>query len=130
MAEMEKALIDRLLADAPVAAILGTRAYFAIAPQRPVPPYAVIFRVSGARIHSLEKAGGLALPRVQLDCFAKTALSARELARACRVCLDGFRGTQSLVDVQAVLLLDEMDVYEETPELHRVSQDYRVWVRE
>lgn len=130
MAEAEKAIIDRLLGDSEVTAFVGSRIFFTQAPQAPVLPYVVIFRVGTNPIHSLELAAGLLAARLQVDIFAKTAKSTRDIARVVKTNLDGFRGTQSGVDVQSVLLLDSMDGYEEASELQRVTQDYRVWYKE
>lgn len=130
MAEAEQALIDRLKADAAVSALVGTRIYFTEAPQAPALPYVVIFRVGDRPVHSLECSSGLHFARLQVDGFAKSAKTARDVMRAVKTSLDGFRGIQSTVDVQSVLLLDSMDGYEEAPELKRVTHDYRVCYRE
>lgn len=130
MAEAEKAIIDRLGANATVSALVSSRVYFTEAPQTPAIPYAVIYRIDSPRVHSMTGPSGLAAARIQVDCYAKTAKEAREVGAAVRVSLDGFRGLQSGVNVQGVLLLDEMDGYSESSELKRVTQDYRVWYRE
>lgn len=130
MAEAEQALIDLLKADASVAAIVGTRIYFTQAPQTPVLPYAVMFRVDGPRVYGMEGASGLVAARVQIDIYSKTAKQARDVGRTIRQVLSGFRGEQSGVNLQAVLLLDEGDGYEDSPELQRVTHDYRVWYQE
>lgn len=130
MAEAEKAIIDILLADAAVTALVGTRVYFATAPQAPVLPYIVMYRISAPRVHSLEGPSGLAAARIQIDMYAKSGASARAVGEAVRVALDCFRDEQSGVNLQCVLLLDEMDGYSEDPELRYVTHDYRVWYNE
>ena len=130
MAEAEKAIIDILLANAPVIALVGNRVYFAVAPQAPLLPYVVIHRISAPRVHSLEGPSGLAAARIQVDMYAKSGAGARAVGAAVRVALDGFRDEQSGVNLQGVLLLDEMDGYSEDPELRYVTHDYRVWYNE
>ena len=130
MAEAEKAVIDRLLADATVDSVMGDRVYFTDSPQPVTMPFAVLTRIDAPRVHSMTGPSGLAAARIQVDCYAKTASTARAAAAAIRVSLDGFRGLQSGINVQGVLLLDEMDGYSEDSESRRVTQDYRVWYRE
>jgi Protein of unknown function (DUF3168) len=127
VAELEQAFIGRINADPEANAYLNGRVYFHMAPQAPALPYAVLFRVDTQQIHSLSSSNKLKRGRVQLDIYANNQTSARKIATTVRDALDGFRGTQSTINVQGVLLLDEFDGYDEEPELRRVTQDYGAW---
>lgn len=130
MAEVEKAIIDKLAATSAVTDILGSRMYVTHGPSNPTPPYLVMFRVSGPRFHSMERSSGLVSARIQMDIYGRTALEARQAAAVVRVAIDGFRGVQSGVTISAILLLDGSDGYDEEPEIRRVIQDYEVWFNE
>jgi len=128
--EVEKALINILKADSGVTALVNTRIFFADSPQTPPVPFILMTRVGTQFVHSLNSNSGLCNARIQLDCYAKTQKEARSVGQAVKAALDTFRGTESEVTIQAVLLLDSMDGYDESPELRRVTQDYHVWYNE
>jgi len=130
MAEAEVGLINKLLATAPLTALVSTRIYFAEAPEPPTLPYVTMTRIDAPRVHSLTGPSGLAAARVQIDVYAKSVKAARAIGKTIREAIDGFRGIQSGVNLQGVLLLDEMDGYSDSLELRRVTQDYRVWYNE
>ncbi len=127
MAEVEEALIDLMLAEAEIVAAVGTRIYFAHAPQAPSLPWVTINRVACERVASLTGPNGLCGAFIQLDAYATTLGGARTLANLCRDAIDGFRGVQSTVNIQGVMHTDETDGY--TPEVNiwRVTQQFKVW---
>jgi len=127
MPEVEKALVNILKTNVAVAALVTTRVFFADSPQSPALPFVLMTRIGTQYVHSLNSNAGLCNARIQLDCYSKTQKEARSVGQAVRLALDIFRGTDSGVNIQAVLLLDTMDAYDETPELRRVTQDYHVW---
>ncbi len=130
MPEVEKALVNILKADVDVAALVVTRVFFADAPQTPPVPFILMTRIGTQYVHSLNSNAGLCNARIQLDCYAKTQKEARSVGQAVKNAIDTFRGTNSDVTIQGVLLLDSMDGYDESPELRRVTQDYHVWYNE
>ncbi len=130
MPEVEKALVTILKADSAVAALVVTRVFFADAPQTPPVPFILMTRIGTQYVHSLNSNAGLSRARIQLDCYAKTQKEARSVGQAVKTALDTFRGIDSDVTIQAVLLLDSMDGFDESPELRRVTQDYHVWYNE
>mgnify|MGYP003557028686 CR=1 FL=1 len=130
MPEVENALVNILKADSAVAALVVTRVFFADAPQTPPVPFILMTRVGTQFVHSLNSNAGLSRARIQLDCYAKTQKEARSVGQAVKDAIDTFRGTNSDVIIQGVLLLDSMDGYDESPELRRVTQDYHVWYNE
>jgi len=127
MPEVERAIISKLLGDSSITNLVQNRIYFSEAPQGVLNAYAVINRISSPRVHSLTGPSGLVKARIQIDIYAYSAMTARTIGRAIEAILDGLREIVITVNIQAILLLDEFDGYEEGPELKRLIQDYRVW---
>jgi len=82
-----------LLRDAPnVADLCGDRVNFGSHPQgKPFP--AIVLNVFGdGEGHTLKGRDGLAIERVQVDCYGETYGAAKLLSRAVSDLLDGYRG--------------------------------------
>lgn len=110
MSVIEEAMVTRLLADATVAAAVGTRIYPVAAPQGATMPHIVYQRISGPRVHSHD-GSDLAHPRFQFACNAATYAAAKALANAVREELDGTHVTQSGVRIDRIQVQNEMDVF-------------------
>lgn len=131
-ANVRAALRQYLLADAPIAAIVGTRVYPSRMPQGEVRTSIVYTRVSEVGDHHLSGPSGLTRTRVQIDSWAQTIDAAVALADAVKECLDGFRGSVqwdenspgNAVTVQGVFFDGSRDLYDDASKLNRVSQDY------
>ena len=131
----EQVCRSALLANAAVAALVGTRVYPVIAPATADLPF-VTWRRSGVqREHTL--AGPMGTPTVILtvDCYATTYEAVRDLADKCRLVLDGFgTGEAESVIVKNVSLTNEADGFiqlagGEMPPVYSVTQTYSVmWV--
>ncbi len=122
----------RLLADSSVSALVGTRIYALVLPQKPTLPAATYQRISGPRLQNLSGDAGRGVARVQIDSWASTYLEAQSLAAAIRLSLNGFIGVLSDGSSPAstrgvVIRLDnERDDFEPDSDLYRVSQDYLI----
>jgi hypothetical protein len=131
----EQVCRSALLANAAVAALVGTRVYPVIAPATADLPF-ITWRRSGVqREHTL--AGPMGTPTVILtvDVFATTYEAVRDLADKCRLVLDGFgTGEAESVVVKHVSLTNEADGFiqlagGEMPPVYSVTQTYSVmWV--
>jgi len=132
MASAENALVARLLATTGVTDIISDRIDPFPLPQNPVRPALTYHKVSGFHFHSLQGSSGLAKPHVQIDCWADPEDEAglQALAEQVRLSLQGFRGTVGGENLQAVLLVDEMDIYEEEDEGLRTALIFEVWICE
>lgn len=131
---MEEALIARLLADAPVAAIAGTRVYPGARPQGSALPAIVVNTISGAPVYDDQGEAGLFSARVQVDAWATTYTAAKLLARAVKNCLSGFVGDQGAIAFRNVLVEVERDLREtgsnESQYEFRTGIDFIVWFKE
>jgi uncharacterized protein DUF3168 len=109
---MEEALIAKLLADAGVAALVGTRVHPGARPQASTLPAIVCNAISANPSYSDDGEDGIAEARVQLDCWGATYSSAKTTARAVKAALSAFDGTVSAVRFRYIALDLEHDIQE------------------
>lgn len=127
---IEAVITKHLTENAGVAALIAGRVYPKQLPQGPTYPAIVYHRISGPRVHSHDGASGLAYPRFQFDCFAKTHVQAKALCDAVRLAIDGFKGLMGGaggVDVQAVFCEDDTDDYDDELKVHVQQLDAVFW---
>jgi len=128
----EKLIADRLQADPAVSAILAGRVYPVIAPASAAIPFATWRRAAVQREQTLS--GPMRMPTVTLaiDLYAETYGAVRELADACRECLDGFGGqVGNSTYVRLVSLQNESDGFVQLaggdlPPVYSVTQSYTI----
>lgn len=139
IADIRLALRALLLADSDVsAAVGGNRIYPAILPQGIVDPSIVYNRISGLGDQHSEGPSGLSRPRMQIDCWARTAADAASLANLVKDALDGYRGPVqwdddspgNTITIQGVFYDSERDIYDADAKLFGVSRDYFIWYEE
>jgi hypothetical protein len=127
-----------ILADAAVAALIGTRLYPAIMPQDPVLPATTYQWISAIRYPNMDDAGGLSTARVQVDCWSDSKAEALEVFEAIRLALDGYRGAFGSIPVYGAFLESERESYEPATDagtgsgvaLYRRSGDYVITYEE
>lgn len=104
------ALRARLIADATISGLVGTRIYPGRAPQKPTMPYLVYHRISTIRESTLD-IGNAKVPevRMQVDVIAATQAVVEEILNAMRLSMDNFIGTSNGVTVLGVSVVDEQD---------------------
>lgn len=128
---VEAFISARLEADAGVGAICADRIYPAMAPQSAVLPFITYIVISEPHLHHMGGASGLAMPRVQVDCFAATSLQAASLGEAVRASIQGFRGTVAGVVIRKCHLVTRTTSMEgpsnatDVP-VYRVTMDYEI----
>lgn len=130
---VEVGLMVYLEADAPLAALVGTRLYPNVLPQRNLTLPAIVWqRIATTRVNSLSGPSGLATPRFQFTCWAATYAAAQAVAEALRTALDGYTGAAGAYTVSDAILEDEGDMYEPSiglkeKEAYGVRVDYTIW---
>lgn len=128
----EAAIRSALVADAAVAALLGTRIYPVIAPASAAAPFATYRRSAVQRQQTLTGPSDVTTVILALDLYAESYEAVRELADKCRRCLDGYGGlSPESVLVHNVSLDNEADGFAqlaggEAPPLYSVSQTYSI----
>lgn len=113
-ADLRRALVAAALADAPLAALVGTRVYPLRIPQKVAARPCLVYQVlSEPRVHTLDGPAGVASATVKLaaaDATLAGALAVADLVRG----FDGFTGLLSgSLFVQETVLYDEQDLYDE-----------------
>lgn len=127
---IESSLRTFLLAQAGVAAIVGTRVYPMVMPQGAAVPCIVYQRVNDNPVHDCGGRGTIGNFLIQLDAYADTFKGARDLGEAVRVCLDCYRGTAGTHSIAAVRQGGGRDFYEDDTQRYRFSVDYSIWAEE
>lgn len=132
---IEQALHDKLADTAGVSALVGSRIYPLLAPQRATRPYVTYQRISTERDFALDGGVGRAQGRIQIDAWAETQLGARAVADAIRAALHGFTGDiawggspAATATIRACRLVDERDFIDDEaqPRLYRISMDFLI----
>lgn len=122
----------------PVTALLGetradgTKGIFQMqAPEACDLPAIVYFQISGEGAGTMDGANVFHTARYQFSCFAKTFIAAKRLQRAVRQALEGFHGTlYENTEVDAVLLVSEVDSIEEEADLFNCPIDFEFLYRD
>lgn len=131
---IQPGLIDYMLADASIAAIVGSRIYPIKMPQGVTAASVVMNRISGLGDHHMQGPSGLSRPRMQIDSYAPTFQAAVTLANAVKERIDGAAGTfgtgSDIVEVQGIFFDTEEDRYDDSADLFRVRQDYFIFYDE
>ena len=139
MKDLRPALRAFLLADADIAAAVGSsRVFPVVLPQEQNGQTSIVYtRISGRGDHHMQGPSGLDRVRVQVDAWAVEPDAADELARAVKARLDGYLGPMPMdgsppveVTVQGVFLDSARDDYDSNAKMHRVSQDFMIWFEE
>jgi hypothetical protein len=121
---VEIAIRDLLLADTTVSGKVGTRIYPVVLPTDcayPAITYQLISDTSSPTLTST----GQQQKRVQIDCWSKTYLEAKQLQTAVRAVLDGFAGALSDGTlIQNCQHDNAVDFFEDSALVHRAMSDY------
>lgn len=100
---MEEDLRALMLADAGVAAAVGTRVTWGSRPQGSALPAVVLHIVGGTKAYHLRGEGGPLQPRVQVNCLGGSYLAALQVCRAVQLALSGYAGTVGTTYFQGIL---------------------------
>ena len=125
-------LIDYLLADSTLAALVSGRIYPETLKKGAAVPAVTLSQISGAPLYADDGETGLVNERVQIDCWAETYAAARAAANAVKGRLSAVADvTQGDTTFILVMLDNEQDRQEPGSQVaeyrHRVIQDYIIW---
>ena len=110
---MKSGLVSLLSAEATITTICSTRIYVNRAPQNATFPHVIITQMSSEENTTLDGASGqLRFLDFDIDCKAKSSVTAESLANAVRTYIDDYSGTAGSYTIGAVVLNDESDDYE------------------
>lgn len=115
---IEDDLRTEVLADAGISALIGTRYYPGVLPQKPTYPAVVAQVVSNVDEPTLDGVANIVRARVQINAWAETYASARSVVDSVRALLDGTTGTWSGTKVGSVRVENEIDTYGEETSIY------------
>lgn len=113
-----------LLADAAIAALVGTRIYPVKLPQGVSGTSLILNEISGQGDHHMQGASGLVTVRMQIGAWATTADGAHALFLAVKEAIDGYRGLMGDVTVQGVFIDSWRDIDDTVANLRGKVADY------
>lgn len=118
----------RLVNDATIAGMVGTRIYWKIRPQNTDLPAIVLGTVSGRREQVMDGPMGTQGTRVQIDCMATSKGAAIALRNAVFALVEG-RGTQGATTFQGGFVNLYRDTVDDTVDgvIHTEMVDATVW---
>jgi hypothetical protein len=131
----EAVLRSALTSNAAVSALIGSRIYPVLAPASASLPLVTWRRAGIERQQTLGAPMGLPRVTVEFSIYGTTYESAREIADAMRVVLDGYGGTIDNTVVRQTSLEQESDDFvtlagADMPPVYQVTQSYDVWWQE
>ena len=110
---MKSGLVSLLSSEATITAISGTRVYIQRAPQNAIFPHVIITQMSSEENGTLDGGSGqLRFLDFDIDCKAKSSVTAESLGNAVRTYIDDYSGTAGSSTIGAVIMNDESDDYE------------------
>jgi len=130
MATLEEGLFTYLSTNADVSALIGTRVFPLRMPERSTFPAIAYTRISGAREASHSGTSNLANSRVQISCWDRNYLTAKQVAQAVVKAMHAYSGAMGSITVYAAFCEDETDSQDEGTNLHRVIVDFSIWHKE
>jgi hypothetical protein len=139
---IEQAIYARLSADAAVTALVGTRVYPVVAPQKTAKPFIVYRRIDTEHANSKTRGRTTDSARalVEVQAIASTYSGARALAEKVRLSLQNYSGAVSIagggtVNIGGIISQGEADEPEMPSDMsdeprHKISQDFACWFNE
>jgi hypothetical protein len=128
-----EAVLQRIILAAPaVSALIGSRLYPNIVPQKAPNPAMTYQQISGPRLHDMQGAVGMCKARFQINCWAASYAKAKELAETVRLTLDGYSSEGT---IKVIHLSNEGDLPKTKPGLDQLTRygkrlDFFVWFTE
>lgn len=127
---IDEALMAYLKAYSGLVALVDTRIHFDERPQGSALPAAVIIDVSNAIQYDHNGPIDVEQPNKQFTAYAVTRAGARAVADQLRAALNDFHGTQSGLDVQPSVLLNDLTTIEAgadgTTRVYMVDLEYEI----
>lgn len=127
---MEEALVEWLLADTAITALVERRINWSERPQTTALPALVLHRITGVRDFHMQGPSGLVRSVVQADCWGRTHKEAVNLSRSVRARLNGI-GRNDIASFQSVQLQNERQTFETgagaAERYYRTSLDFELW---
>ena len=126
---VEAVLFSRLSGFAGLSALISARVYPLVAPQNVQQPYLTYRRVSSIRESAFGSDSNNVTARFQIDVWASSFASARNVAEQVRLAMQRWRNTTGTV-VDDTFIENQIDLYEPEIDTFHIAVDIRVHYRE
>lgn len=131
MLSIEEGIYALLTTNVAVAAIVGTRVYPKALPQDVTLPAITYDLITPQDMTSHSGMDGTAFPHYQITGWAETPDAVRDLMKAVRICMNGYKGTitvgASSIVIQSCLLSGGVDDSDPETQRHMRAQDYTIY---
>jgi hypothetical protein len=116
---IETELIEVLVNDADVSALVGDRVALTVIPEDSAAPYIVCQLITGQRPGSLSSTGNRRRLRIQVNCYAKNVLQAKAVVEAAQNAIENYENFE-------VVFNGDQDLYDATTKLCYTVLDYSI----
>lgn len=124
---IETAIYTAITSDSGLSAIVGTRVYQVKMPDNVTMPAISYQTLSGTVVESFTGFSNLSSPIISLDCWAKSAGVAKDMATKLRTLFLGLTGSYGDTRIENVLEWSYTDLYDADTEVFHVSCSARFW---
>jgi hypothetical protein len=130
MAQLEPKIFTALSGNSAVAALVGTRIYPLILPQKCPLPAVTYQRISGGKVFSCSGYSGLEGSRIQVDCWAVDVRGGARGYPTVKALAAAVIAAMQAATTFRVSNVNDRDLFEDAQNIYRVSIDFSVWHRE
>lgn len=130
---IDEAIRTYLLSKSTITTTVSSRIYEIAAPQNAPYPHITYNQMPGERVRSLSGSSGLNRATFHFHFWGKKPAESKNLSEQFRLVLDGFRGQMGGsggVNVQAVFIEDDVDLYDDEVFIYHVARKVIVWHNE
>lgn len=127
MAIIEQALYSRLTDFAGLTALVGSRIYPLVRRQGSALPALTYQKISAIREHLMVADANVVVARMQVDCWDASAMGVKNVAEQVRLALQDYSGTEATVVIQRIFIENEIDDWNPSTEIYRVTYDFLIW---
>lgn len=128
MSTIAEAVVENMLGNATITALIGERLYPNVAPQDAATPTLVYQLIDTQHVASRSGSSNLARSLFQFTCAAETYAETKALADAVRGAWKDYRN-QDILDlrIDGALITNDLDEYSEAHATHVVRLDVAIW---
>ena len=124
-----KAIRAKLIADSDVTAIIGSKCYPVVAPQKAAAPFVILSVVGNDPQDTKSGVADVDVFRIQVDSYAAGYDDVQDLDKKVRTAIDKYMGTSASIYIDGVRYLNSQDLYENDPGEYRRMSDYIVRIK-
>ena len=126
MSFIEEAIRNKLLNDANVSALVGTRIYASELPQKPTYPVLIYERLDSERDFTMQGPSGFVESTVQIRVYAETYAQVKDLSTKTRQALNGLTEIVLGVNILGIFLQGDSDEFDEDLDVNSAILDYTI----